>query len=70
MTPNPKPKKVKLSPKEYTILRQQVYREQNGACLGCGYWLKFSHFSLHHKDRAIGDVRSNVDGYGLCCHPD
>ena len=70
MKSNPKPKKVKLSPKEYTKLRQQVYNEQFGACLGCGYYLKFNHFSLHHKDRAIGDVRSNVDGYCLGCHPD
>jgi hypothetical protein len=76
MTPDPKPKKVKLSKKDYALLRKQVYDEQEGCCLGCGYWVKPSHFSLHHKNRAVGDVRSNVDGYclgdyrGVRCHPD
>jgi hypothetical protein len=70
MTPDPKKKKVKLSKKDYALLRKMVYDEQFGCCLGCGYWLKFNHFSLHHSDRAIGDVRENVSGWCLECHPD
>ncbi|OEU68438.1 MAG: hypothetical protein BBJ57_02415 [Desulfobacterales bacterium PC51MH44] len=70
MTPNPKRKKVKLSDKEYTDLRWEVYHEQFGCCMKCKKWFKFNFFSLHHKDRSIGDVRSNVDGYCLECHPD
>jgi len=70
MRPNPKPKKIKLSPEEYTVLRRLVYYEQHGICKGCGLWFPFNQFSLHHKDRAIGDVRENVEGYCVPCHPD
>jgi hypothetical protein len=68
--PNPKKKKVKLSPLDYHNLREKVYGDQRGICEGCGRWFHFSEWSLHHYDRKLGDVRSNVDGYCLGCHPD
>ena len=70
MIPNPKHKKVKLSAEAYRVLRECVYEHQGGLCMGCFKWFPFNEWSLHHKDRAVGDVRSNVDGYCLGCHPD
>ena len=70
MTPNPKVKKVKLTAKQYHALRRKVYEDQYGTCLGCGKWFPFEKMSLHHYDRAVGDVWSNVDGFCLGCHPD
>ena len=67
---NPKNKKVKLSEADYHLLRLFVYNEQWESCKGCLKWKRFNEFSLHHKDRAVGDVRSNVDGYCLGCHPE
>ena len=75
MSPNPKTMRIKLTPKEYTKLRHRIYLKQYCCCIGCGGWLKFNHFSLHHKDTGgMGmkgdDTEENCDGYGLCCHPD
>jgi hypothetical protein len=67
---DPKKIRVKLSQKEYHELREQVWYDQQKKCAGCGWWKPFNEFSLHHWNRAIGDVRTNVTGYGLCCHPD
>ena len=65
----PKHKKVKLYKKDYQLLREQVYFVQGECCAGCEEWLPFDEFSLHHWDRAIGDVFSNVTGFCLKCHP-
>ena len=79
MTPNPKVVKKKLSKKDYHFFRLQVYYEQYECCANkkCRKWLPFNKFSLHHYDRAVGDVRSNVAGFCLGddtanqkCHPE
>ena len=70
MNPQPKPHKVKMSAKEYTLLREQVYFVQGECCAGCKEWFPPNKFSLHHWDRKIGDVFSNVTGYCLKCHPE
>jgi hypothetical protein len=72
MIPDPKPKRVDISPEDYTKLRRKVYEEQDCKCIKCKRWFPFHMFSLHHKDhksKGGGDVRENVDGYCLGCHP-
>jgi hypothetical protein len=74
MNPQTKMLRINLMPKEYTLLRDKLYRKQHQCCHICHKWLKYNMFSLHHIiSRGAGGDDSEENCYGCCvvgCHPD
>ena len=73
MTPDPKPKRTKLSPKENHELRLKIYNVQHESCghESCGKWIPFLHVHVHHiKSRGSGAGDDFDNCVGLCweCH--
>ena len=78
MNPQPKNKRIKLSPKDHHEMRHKIYNNQLGCCKQCTLWVDIEQFHLHHKTSkgAGGDDEYDVNDpensnlVGLCwqCH--
>ena len=69
--PQPKRKRIKLSQKEYSELREDVCGFAGYQCESCGKYLPLDRGTIHHiKTRGAGgdDIAENCQWLCLECH--
>jgi 5-methylcytosine-specific restriction endonuclease McrA len=66
--PNWKVKRVKLSKRDYTAQREDIFDSQDGHCLDCGRIMPLTRDHKRKRSQLGGDERPNAQGLCADCH--